>query len=163
MKRSRKKKPAKRPEGRPPKFRAEFCERAYRVCLSGATDEELAKSLGVHEATINRWKAKHPEFCEALKAGKAAVNQRVEKTLLLRALGEWTQPAVKIFIDDGQPMVVPYTEHFPPDVGACLSWLKNRDPERWRDRTEITGKDGGPVRITQLSDAELERIAAGGH
>jgi hypothetical protein len=28
---------------------------------------------------------------------------------------------------------VPYVEHVPPDVTACIFWLKNRDPEHWRD------------------------------
>jgi peptide/nickel transport system substrate-binding protein len=43
--------------------------------------------------------------------------------------------AVKIFMPAGskQPIVVHYTEHCPPDVGAAFIWLKNRDPERWRD------------------------------
>jgi hypothetical protein len=31
-----------------------------------------------------------------------------------------------------QPFVVHYIEHLPPDVTAAF-WLKNRDPERWRD------------------------------
>ena len=30
-------------------------------------------------------------------------------------------------------MIVHYTERCPPDVGATFIWLKNRDPERWRD------------------------------
>jgi hypothetical protein len=29
--------------------------------------------------------------------------------------------------------VVHYEEHCPPDVGAAFIWLKNRDPDRWRD------------------------------
>jgi hypothetical protein len=43
--------------------------------------------------------------------------------------------AVKIFMPARakQPVVVHYTEHCPPDVGAAFIWLKNRDPERWRD------------------------------
>jgi len=32
-----------------------------------------------------------------------------------------------------QPVVVHYMEHVPADVGAAFIWLKNRDPERWRD------------------------------
>jgi hypothetical protein len=31
---------------------------------------------------------------------------------------------------------VPYTEHVPPDVTACIFWLKNRRPKEWRDRVE---------------------------
>jgi hypothetical protein len=43
--------------------------------------------------------------------------------------------AVKIFMPAGskQPVVVHYTEHMPPDVTAAFIWLKNRNPERWRD------------------------------
>jgi hypothetical protein len=32
-----------------------------------------------------------------------------------------------------QPVVVHYVEHMPPDVTAAFIWLKNRDPDRWRD------------------------------
>ena len=32
-----------------------------------------------------------------------------------------------------EPVIVHYTEHCPPDVGAAFIWLKNRDPDRWRD------------------------------
>jgi hypothetical protein len=32
-----------------------------------------------------------------------------------------------------QPVVVHYLEHIPADVGAAFIWLKNRDPDRWRD------------------------------
>ena len=43
--------------------------------------------------------------------------------------------AVKIFMPAGaeEPVIVHYTEHCPPDVGAAFIWLKNRDPKRWRD------------------------------
>lgn len=40
--------------------------------------------------------------------------------------------------------------------------LKARRPEKYRERTEITGKDGGPIRIHKaedLSDDELAAIA----
>ena len=42
---------------------------------------------------------------------------------------------MKVFMPAGakQPVVVHYTEHCPPDVGAAFIWLKNRDPDRWRD------------------------------
>ena len=35
-----------------------------------------------------------------------------------------------------QPFVAHYIEHLPPDVTAAF-WLKNRDPERWRDVQNI--------------------------
>ena len=59
---------------------------------------------------------------------------RVERSLYERANG-YSYDAVKIFMPAGakEPVIVHYTEHCPPDVGAAFIWLKNRDPERWRD------------------------------
>jgi hypothetical protein len=56
------------------------------------------------------------------------------RSLYERANG-YNYEAVKIFTPAGskQPVVVHYVEHCPPDVGAAFIWLKNRDPERWRD------------------------------
>ena len=36
-----------------------------------------------------------------------------------------------------EPVIVHYTEHCPPDVGAAFIWLKNRDPDRWRDLQNV--------------------------
>ena len=65
---------------------------------------------------------------------QAEIRSRVERSLCERANG-YSYEAVKIFMPAGakQPVVVHYTEHCPPDVGAAFIWLKNRDPERWRD------------------------------
>jgi hypothetical protein len=42
---------------------------------------------------------------------------------------------VKIFMPAGRekPVYAPYVEHVPPDVAAGIFWLKNRDPQHWRD------------------------------
>ncbi len=38
-------------------------------------------------------------------------------------------------------IVVPYTEHYPPDTAAAFIWLKNRQKQTWRDRHEIAVTD----------------------
>jgi hypothetical protein len=47
----------------------------------------------------------------------------------------YSYDAVKIFMPAGakKPVYAPYVEHMPPDVTACIFWMKNRMPERWRD------------------------------
>jgi|SRR5579864_4332861 len=60
---------------------------------------------------------------------------------------------------EGQPLIVPYLEHYPGDVGAQKSWLHNRQPERWRERkqTEIMGSL--EFRISQMTPEErLQRL-----
>jgi hypothetical protein len=46
--------------------------------------------------------------------------------------------AVKIFCDkNGRVTKVPYREYVIPDVTAGIFWLKNRDPEHWRDSQRL--------------------------
>lgn len=54
--------------------------------------------------------------------------------LFQRAVG-YSHPAVKFFFDKDAGRVVSqkYTEHYPPDTGACVMWLKNRQPKHWRE------------------------------
>jgi hypothetical protein len=64
--------------------------------------------------------------------------RRVERSLYQRANG-YNYEAVKIFMPAGakQPVVVHYVEHMPPDVTAGIFWLKNRDPQHWRDSQQL--------------------------
>ncbi len=125
----------KRPIGRPSKYRPEFAKQATKLCLLGATDAELARFFEVSEATLNTWKKAHPEFLEALKTGKEEADAQVAKSLFRRALG-YSHPATKIFADPktGSEHVVHYVERYPPDTVACIFWLKNRQPDKWRDK-----------------------------
>ena len=86
-------------------------------------------------------------FSESLKDGKDERDERVEKSLLERATG-YSHEAVKIFCDkDGHITEAPYTERYPPDPTSMIFWLKNRQPQKWRDKQEheLTGKDGEPL------------------
>lgn len=134
--------------GRPSKYKPEFAEQAYKLCLLGATDADIADFLCVNEDTVNKWKKDYPEFSESLKSGKDQADAVIAQSLFHRAKG-YSHPEDKIFNDDGQAMVVPTIKHYPPDTVACIFWLKNRQKGKWRDKveTELTGKDGGAIEI----------------
>ena len=123
-----------RPNGRPSAYRAEFCEQAYKLCLLGAKDIELADFFGVSEQTLNAWKHKHPKFLESLKAGKDEADAVIAQSLFHRAKG-YSHDAVKIVADakTGAEHTVKYVERYPPDTTACIFWLKNRQKDKWRD------------------------------
>lgn len=124
--------------GRPSRYRAEYSEQAFRLCLLGATDADLAGFFAVSEQTINAWKQAHPKFLESLKAGKDEADANVAKSLYRRALG-YSHDAVKIVADakTGTEHTVPYVEHYPPDTTACIFWLKNRQRTKWRDKQDV--------------------------
>jgi len=129
--------------GRPTLYKKEYVELGYKFCLLGADDNRLAEMLEVDVATINRWKISHPEFCESLKAGKDVADSKVAQALYNRALG-YSHPEVDIKVIDGQIVQTQLTKHYPPDTGAAMAWLKNRQPKVWRDKQEIdnTSSDG---------------------
>lgn len=148
--------------GRPSSYKPGFAEQAAKLCALGATDAELADFFKVSTVTIWRWQSAHLEFCNALKRGKEAADERVERSLYGRAMG-YTYDAVKIFMPGGsaEPVYAPFQEHVPPDVTACIFWLKNRRADLWRDRshTEVTGKDGAPL-IPEVTDDQRAKALA---
>lgn len=124
------------PEGRPTKYKAEYPDLAYKFCLLGATDCDLATFFEVSESTINGWKIEHPEFLESLKKGKERADATIAQSLYHRAKG-YEHPEDKIFNDNGQPLIVPTIKHYPPDSTAAIFWLKNRRSKDWRDKQEV--------------------------
>ena len=145
------------PAGRPSAYKPEFAKQAKKLCLLGQTDKELADFFEVNVRTIYRWQGDHPEFCQALKAGKEVADARVERSLFQKAVG-YEQDAVKIFMPGGatEPVYAPYVEKIAPDTTAGIFWLKNRNPAAWRDRVahEHTGRDGAPIETKTSVDLE---------
>lgn len=133
--------------GRPSKYKPEYCLAVKAMARLGMTDAQMSKEIGVSEVTLNAWKKEHPEFLKALKDGKEEPDQAVERSLFERATGYVNKNAVKIFMPANaeEPVYAPYEEHVAPDVTAQIFWLKNRRPDRWRDRQEV--EHSGTVQI----------------
>lgn len=121
--------------GRPTAYKPQFADQASKLCALGATDYELADFFEVDVSTVYRWKHTHPDFCEALKVGKEALDNRVERSLYQRAVG-YSFNSEKIFHFQGLVTRAETVEHVPPDPGAAMSWLKNRRGDKWRDKQD---------------------------
>lgn len=138
------KKNVKRTKGAPTKYKKEYAELAYKFCLLGATDEELAMLLDVRKSTINNWKKTHKDFLDSLKKGKAVADANVADRLFQRALG-FEHDSEEIKVVDGKVVRVGIRKIYAPDPTAAIFWLKNRQPGKWRDKQEVdhttNGKD----------------------
>ena len=121
--------------GAPTKFTEEMVERIEIVATAGLTDKQMAKILGISESTLNNWKNKHAGFLESIKDWKDVADKEMEVALFHRGKG-YSHPEDKIFIVNGEPLVVPTTKHYPPDTAAAFIWLKNRKPNEWRDKID---------------------------
>lgn len=147
-----------RGRGRPSSYRAEYADQVRKLCLLNArvTDVEIADFFGVDERTINRWKRRHADFCQSIRAGKILADAEVANSLHKRANG-FSVKATKVFLDKDtkQPIYAPYVEHH-PDTQAARFWLMNRQRHLWAERQEITGAGSEPLlqRLAQMTDAE---------
>lgn len=96
----------------------------------GLTEEQIAGNIGICRDTLNEWKNRFPAISDAIKKGKAPVDFQVENALLKRARGyEYNETRT-----DATGKAITITRHVPPDVVACIFWLKNRRPEKWREK-----------------------------
>lgn len=103
-----------------------------------ATDSQLAEFFNVTPETIERWRQHHPEFNSSIEEVRKLQNAAVEKALFERAIGyKHQQEKVVTSKLTGEPIVASYNESFPPDINAAQFWLKNRDPENWKDVSKV--------------------------
>ncbi|RNC66457.1 helix-turn-helix domain-containing protein [Proteiniphilum sp. X52] len=146
--------------GRPTKYKTEYDKLAYKFCLLGATDADLATFFEVTETTINNWKIEHPLFFESIKKGREIADANVATRLYKRATG-YTCKTTKFATYEGQITdEKEYEEHYPPDTTAAIFWLKNRQPHKWRDKREYSREDSGD--ISDETESVTKMILPGG-
>jgi hypothetical protein len=115
------------------KYKPEYDKQAFKLCLLGYTDKELADYFEIQESTLNLWKHAHPSFMESLRAGKEDADEKVVESLYKRACGYRYTETVK---ETGVPVKVTSKE-MPPDATSMIFWLKNRQRKKWTDTKEV--------------------------
>lgn len=129
--------------------------------------------MGIHVATLYRWEEKHGEICESLKRGKAPVDQQVENAMLKRALGFTYEEVItdveeyptSQLDEDGNIITKEIRKTRTvlktalPDTTAQIFWLKNRRPDKWRDKP-ITAEDTSTMEKLDAMLAEVRSHAA---
>lgn len=101
----------------------------------GASNYRIAELLGIDEATLYRWKYDHPDFCESLEKGRQTPIANVVSALYQRAVG-YEHEEVDIKVIGDKIVKTPTVKRYPPDLGSMVFFLKNRDPDNWKDKRE---------------------------
>jgi hypothetical protein len=142
--------------GRPTTYKPENAEIARQACMMGATSDTLAERFEVCRRTIDNWIATIPAFSAAVRQGREVADERVVSALFARATG-MEQRMTKVFCHRGQPVTANYTVQLPPDVRACIFWLRNRRPEQWRENRPLTAEGDDRDWVSEL-EAASERV-----
>ncbi len=127
----------------------------------GLTDEQIAHNMGISPSTLYEWKKKHPEILEALKKGKEVVDREVENALLKRALGYEYEEVKQIIEKDemgkDRKRIEKTIKRVIPDVTAQIFWLKNRKPNEWRDKRDVSVDGTIDTKVSKL-DSILKQL-----
>lgn len=127
--------------GRPSKFSEAYCAEVIDFLGQGHSLTAFAGEIGVAPSTVKKWAKEIEGFSDAVKRGQA------------KAVGFWERAVIKL-ATTGEG-----------NATACIFGLKNRAADEWADisRTELTGKDGEPVKLEQVaSDADAFTRAIAG-
>jgi transcriptional regulator with XRE-family HTH domain len=127
----------KKKTGRPSKFdnykrKKNLISLMYR---RGFTDAEVAQALDVTNRTVQNWKKEEPEFFHTIKRDKGVADIRVEEALYERAIG-YQHPDTDIKAIGGAIVTTDIIKHYAPDPTSMIFWLKNRMPDKWREKSE---------------------------
>lgn len=118
--------PAGRKPGRKP-IPVPNLARIETIAAMGATNEQIAAAIGVSESTLKSMRRKYPTVEHVIKRGKDKADLQVVGRLYKKAV-------------DG-------------DTTAMIFWLKNRQPDRWRDRHNVD--HGGNVNVDNKLTIEV--------
>jgi uncharacterized protein YjcR len=135
--------------GRPTLYKEAYNQQAYKLCLLGYTDEELADFFNVNIDTIKEWKNVHVEFSASISAGKENADMLVIDSLYNSAQDRTVkeQQAIKVkrvyYDEQGKKVeeekieIIEVEKVIPSDFRSQQFWLKNRQSKKWRDKQEF--------------------------
>ncbi len=153
------------PVGRPSKYDDAYPDQAGKLAKLGLTDAEMAAYFEVAESTFHLWKIEHPEFSESIKRGKVLSDADVADKLFERATGaEWHEEQAfklktvefdldtKVRVETERIEVISLKKAAPADTAAAIFWLKNRQPDKWRDKQQVEQATNTVTEIRYVND-----------
>lgn len=131
----------RRKGGRPSKLTPEVKKRLLDSLRLGNYYEAACAYAGIEYRTFRNWMKKGEEA----KSGQ---------------FFQFFQEVNRAEMEAEARMVAQWQNHMRHDWRAVKDFLARRFPDRWarRDKTELTGKNGGPIEVTDAREILLSRV-----
>lgn len=112
-----------------------FFEKIDKLLNEGASEKQIAETLGVSYASFNNYKVKYKELDELCRKPRTKLVEDLRSALVKRALGMKVEKKKIYSKKDEDGNEIKYTEitidELPPDVAALNLALKNYDRDNW--------------------------------
>jgi hypothetical protein len=112
-------------------------EAFLKAFIEHGTLTHAARAMGLSRSLHNKWMASDPTYPERYALAQEAVADKLEKEAMRRAHDGVKEPVYY------QGERVGYVRKYSDQLMGLL--LRGHRPKRYRDRTEISGPDGGPI------------------
>ena len=90
-----------------------------------------------------------------ISAAHRMADELVEASLFRRATG-YSHPEEKVFFNQGEIITHPITKYYPPDTQDAMFWLRNRQPEDWKEKTEGDVTVNVNDDVKKMTDVEIK-------
>ena len=130
-------------------------QKAEVAALTCKTTEEFCEFLDIDELTFKIWATKSPGYIKAVNKWKELATIEIERSLAKRATGFTKKTKKDVVTRAGTIETLETETYYPPDTAAVQFWLKNKNPEEWKDKSEVDVNVIGNIRAW-LINAEAE-------
>ena len=141
--------------GRKPKWKYWLTEEGLMLisgwARDGFTEEEIAKNMGIGRSTLNEWKIRFPNLTDTIKKNKQVSDYLVEGSVFKSIMGYTMSYKNEKVTKDGDVVEYEETVYIPPNPTLSIFWLKNRMPDKWREKVEII-PGNAEKRVTIVND-----------
>lgn len=157
------------PMGRPKiPFKPEYCGLLIEHMREGGSLEAFGARVGCCKDTIRSWLDEHPDFSAARKEGFPHLESFYQNLGKTMASGQLRRiKSEKPLLDKkGKPVLDPntgkvmYEREYEHVTGSPAAWIfLTKNMLGWRDKkdVEISGKEGGPINFSNMSDEDLRK------
>jgi DNA-binding transcriptional MerR regulator len=138
------------PVGRPEKYTTHVQPHLEEIKVlrqRGMKLDAIAKHLDISRDTLNEYQKQYSELSDVLTTAKEKLHAdmliKAEESLMtLIKDREVTEVTIESGIGKDGPYekTIERTRIIPPNPTAVIFTLKNRDPENWKDRTELDAR-----------------------
>ena len=131
------------------KYDESFPEQAMNFAADGLTDGQIASRMDISRSSLYNYKQQHPEFAEAIEAGREAVDDRVENRLLELALGDYS---ITIHVTDHEGRTRTTVKSAVPNLKAIQYWLERSDKRKGIKAPPCGSRDCGKEKREKLEE-----------
>jgi len=126
---------------------------------AGLAESQIAHNMGVAYSTFRNWRDTYTAIATVLKKAKEVADYEVENSLFKKATGFYYEEEKTIVEEVGgrtKTKTEIYKKFVIPDTASMIFWLKNRQPEYWKDKIVTSPEEQELSQVDKLLESLSE-------